>query len=324
VRGFGGRGLLIVLLALAAAPVAGAHGQAAASLPCQRSHTCPAADHQYAWHGSVCAAPGSAIAGIDTRTVVWHGGRWLCHSTTVEPWHRGIAATTFWVGEVFSTATSDGSQVCSTYDSDWAYHWSGVNDGRVAADAVACAGAIVGGCDGVVDAQNQCSTEPRTAANDFFPTQATPRENPFYLDLPFDDLNDPTGFAERCQVIPWAYSPGFAGHCSDRGFSYLKNHWVRIVGPDGMTCYGQVEDAGPSHDDLYHDAFYVFGTTDARPVQGRYNDAGLDVSPALNGCLGFTELDGDDDRVDWQFVDAGGVPAGPWTQLVTTSPVFNH
>jgi hypothetical protein len=239
------------------------------------------------------------------------------------PWHRHIVATTFWVGEVFDPSVSDGSQVCSTYDADWAYHWSGVNDGRVPANAVACAGAIVGGCDGVRTPGGGCATQRRTAVNGFFPTRVRPRENPFYLDLPFDDVNDPIAFAERCRVIPWAHDPGFAGRCSDMNFSYMKNHWVRIVGPNGKTCYGQVEDAGPSHDDLYHDARYVFGTTDARPIQGDFNDAGMDVSPALNGCLGFKELDGDDDDVSWQFVDAANVPAGPWKRIVTTRQVYN-
>ena len=65
----------------------------------------------------------------------------------------------------------------------------------------------------------------------------------------------------------------------------------------------------------------MFGSTDARPVRSRSNNAGLDVSPALNGCLGFKELDGDSDKVSWQFVDAAQVPAGPWTKVVTTSGV---
>ena len=29
-----------------------------------------------------------------------------------------------------------------------------------------------------------CTFEPRSAANDYFPTQMTPKQNPFYLDLP--------------------------------------------------------------------------------------------------------------------------------------------
>jgi hypothetical protein len=144
-----------------------------------------------------------------------------------------------------------------------------------------------------------------------------PKQNPFYLDLPYDDVNDRTAFAERCRVIPWARSA--PSKCGDQSYSYMKNRWVAITGPNHHTCYGQVEDAGPSHGSLYHDAAYVFGTRNARPAQGQFNDAGLDVSPALNGCLGFRELDGDSDRVSWRFV--AKPPPGPWTRIVTTSQV---
>ena len=36
------------------------------------------------------------------------------------PLHTGIVATTFWVGEIFDPDATDGSQVYSTYDSQWA------------------------------------------------------------------------------------------------------------------------------------------------------------------------------------------------------------
>lgn len=237
------------------------------------------------------------------------------------PWHTSIIATTFWVGELFDATLADGSQVCSTYDPLWAYHWSGIDNGKVPASAPGCAGSIVGGCDGIPGPNNACSTEKRTAANGYFPTRVTPRENPFYLDLPYDDLNDGVAFAERCAVIPWASDAVYAGRCKDAAFSYMKDRWVRIVGPNGNTCYGQVEDAGPSYGSLYHDKAYVFGAEDARPVQQKFNNAGMDVSPALNGCLGFKELDGQGDRVSWQFVDAKDVPNGPWKRIVTTSGV---
>lgn len=238
------------------------------------------------------------------------------------PWHTNIVSTTFWVGEIFDPKLPDGSQVCSTYDSQWAFHWSGVNKGTVPSSAGGCQGAIVGGCDGV-PGTNKCATEARTAANDFFPTKVIPKENPFYLDLPFDDINDSVGFKTRCQVIPWANDPGYAGHCSDTNFSYMKNRWVRIVGPNGHTCYGQIEDAGPSHGSLYHDSNYVFGSKDVQPVQGQFNNAGMDVSPALNSCLGFKDLDGENDKVKWQFVDFIDVPAGPATKLITKSGITN-
>jgi hypothetical protein len=43
------------------------------------------------------------------------------------------------------------------------------------------------------------------------------------------------------------------------------------------------------------------------------------VSPALNGCLGFASLYGQEDRVDWQFIDDGDVPSDPWTRVIINS-----
>ena len=211
------------------------------------------------------------------------------------PLHTGIVATTFWVGEIFDPHSPNGSQVISTYDAHWLRHY--------------------GGCDGVVTG-GRCQTQRRVAANGFFPTLMTPRENPFYLDLPFDDVNDAAAFSQRARFIPWAHDRGYAGHAHDPAFSYMKNRWVKLT-RDGRACYGQIEDAGPG---VYDDYRYVFGRR-PRPASRLYNGAGLDVSPALTGCLGFSELNGDDNRVDWQFVDAAEVPAGPWTRLVTTQSV---
>lgn len=212
------------------------------------------------------------------------------------PWHTGIIATTFWVGEVFDASASDGSQRISTYDSDWLGSY--------------------GGCDGVVEGDG-CRTEKRTADNGYFPTRMTPLENPFYLDLPFDDVNDEEGFATRGEVVPWAGQPEYAATVDDPDASLMKNRWV-VLRKGDRICYGQIEDAGPGE---YRDSAYVFGSDDRRPANERYNGAGLDVSPALNGCLGFAELDGDGDHVDWAFVDDVDVPPGPWTTIVTDSPV---
>lgn len=213
------------------------------------------------------------------------------------PWHTSIPVTTFWVGEVLDPQASDGSQRISTYDSRWLTSY--------------------GGCDGVVTQAGSCETEQRHPEDGWWPTQMMPRENPFYLDLPYDDVNDPTGFARRCEVVPWADEVGHP-RCTDRDHSYLKNRWVEVRGPSGRTCFGQVQDAGPA---VYDDARYVFGEDDARPASPEYAGAGMDVSPALNGCLGLSELDGEGDLVDWRFVEAGAVPEGPWRELVTTSPV---
>lgn len=230
------------------------------------------------------------ISGCSGKSVTQNGGGKY-------PWHTGIVATTFWVGEVFDPAASDGSQVYSTYDADWQSNY--------------------GGCDGVLTPK--CETEPRTAVNGFMPTSMTPKENPFYLDLPYDDINDPKAFVERANVIPWANDTGYAGQATNPNFSYMKNRWVRIA-IKNRTCYGQIQDAGPGQ---YHDAAYVFGANDARPANKKFNGAGLDVSPAINGCLGFTDLNGQNDRVNWQFVEESDVPEGPWRTIVTTSQVNN-
>lgn len=212
------------------------------------------------------------------------------------PWHTGIVSTTFWVGEVFDPEAADGSQVYSTYDSDWLGSY--------------------GGCDGLV-VDGVCTTEPRTAENDFFPTSMIPLENPFYLDLPFDDVNDADALAIRGDVVPWATQPGIVDAIDDPTTSLMKNRWVQLRRGDAV-CFGQIQDAGPG---VYDDADYVFGTDDARPANTRFGGAGLDVSPALTGCLGFDDIDGDDAVVDWRFVEAGAVPDGPWRRIVTTSGV---
>lgn len=245
------------------------------------------------------------------------------------PVHTKINTTTYWVGEQFQ-ATADGSQVCSAYDTQWQYNFFHLKLGTNT--AVGCKGAPTGGCDaqlktagGKCDDTNSIASL-RTPANGYFPA-GLPQifESPFYLDLPYDDYNlsdstDTTGYTTRCKDIPWANDPGYAGHCTDQAFSYMKNRFVKIMA-NGKTCYGQVEDAGPADDGNgngnYADAPYVFGGNDARPFNKSYNSAGMDVSPALNACLGgqFNV----DLTTSWQFVDNVDVPAGPWKTVVTTT-----
>lgn len=212
------------------------------------------------------------------------------------PWHTDIVSTTFWVGEIFDPNASDGSQVISTYDGNWYRNY--------------------GGCDGVITGSG-CETERRTAANGYFPFHMVPKQNPFYLDLPFDDVNDSAAYARRGAVVPWSQAPGYATAIRNPNTSLMKNRWVEIQ-KGGAICYGQIEDAGPGE---YDDVNYVFGTNNARPQNARYGGAGMDVSPAMNGCLGFAELNGDGDHVNWRFIDTDQVPAGPWTKIITQTPV---
>ncbi len=211
---------------------------------------------------------------------------------TSYPWHTNIVATTFWVGEVFDPDAPDGSQVTSTYDENWLENY--------------------GGCDGI-EVAGECRTERRTADNNYAPSSMVPKENPFYLDLPYDDLNDKVGFALRGQVIPWADEAPYKDRVDDPGVSLMKDRWV-MIRKSTRVCFGQIEDAGPGQ---YSDVEYVFGDRDQRPLNMRYNGAGMDVSPALNGCLGFAEINGQNDVVDWRFVDDDDVPSGPWKETIT-------
>lgn len=279
----------------------------------------------------VRAVDTQGVTSVDSSaaTIVYTTSTTPPPSGRVYPLHTNINATTFWVGEQFQS-TSDGSQVCSAYDSQWQYSFFHLKKGTNTAPG--CKGAPTGGCDALLkNSSGKCNDTNsigslRTPSNGYFPAGLPPiYENPFYLDLPYDDYNqsdstDITGYATRCADIPWANDPGYAGHCTDKSFSYMKNRWVKLVA-NGQTCYGQIEDAGPADDGNgngnYADATYVFGSNDARPYNQSYNAAGADVSPALGACL--LGKFNSDLKLNWQFVDEVDVPDGPWKKIITTT-----
>ena len=208
------------------------------------------------------------------------------------PRHTKVTATVFWIGEPVGNGSSENNAL-SAWDDAWQAHYGGFDDW----------------------------TYRRSAP--YFP-RFKPHENPFYLDLPYNDFNeDGTPRAGRELVVPWAgrYAQELA---ADRPFSLLKNRWVKLwrrVGGRTVTCYGQIEDSGPY---VYDDAAYVFGANDPRPRSRRANNAGIDVSPALRDCLSFEGLNDDENTVGWQFVEASQVPRGPWRLVITTRQVFWH
>jgi hypothetical protein len=138
------------------------------------------------------------------------------------------------------------------------------------------------------------------------PAGFVPRENPFYFALPYNDLAGGRRKADAAAVVPWA-----SGRTWGLGESMCKNRWVRIT-RGSRSCYAQWEDVGPFRTD---DAAYVFGS--AAPQNPRNQQAGLDVSPAVREHLALGGMD----KVDWQFVEAGSVPDGPWKEIVTTSQI---
>jgi hypothetical protein len=184
------------------------------------------------------------------------------------PVHSDITATIFWVGE---GATPD-SGFIHNQSSAWVDDWQ----------------SAYGGVD---DPDKRCG---------HFPCGFTPKENPFYFALPYNDLDETGVRKESARNIPW-YSEAMESNPT----SVVKNRWIKITHND-RSVYAQWEDAGPT---VYDDFEYVFGD---KPPSFR---AGLDLSPATGGLLG---LDGQD-TVSWHFVDAKDVPDGPWKQIITTS-----
>jgi hypothetical protein len=141
---------------------------------------------------------------------------------------------------------------------------------------------------------------PRHRDKDW-PAGFTPKENPFYVALPYGEFGKGDRLKTEACDIPW-YRPGLD--------PLLKNRWVEIR-YNGRSCYAQWQDVGPSGED---DFAFVFGDADV-PLNTFDAEAGLDVSPAVWHRLGMT----DNALTEWRFVEESEVPDGPWTEIVTIS-----
>ena len=185
------------------------------------------------------------------------------------PWKQKIVTTTFWVGET-PTKNNPVPNTASSWDKEWVVNYGGFDN------------------------------PDRSGRKDFIPADFTPRQNPFYVALPYNDM-ERTGFkAEASTVIPWfksAYQGPLQSVCKDRWVAIRYGHKV---------VYAQWEDCGPFRTDHWE---YVFG--DERPKPNLNHGAGLDVSPAVRDCLGMN----DTDVTDWRFVDFDEVPPGPWSKF---------
>lgn len=196
--------------------------------------------------------------------------------TNIYPLHKNISTTYFWVGEEAGADNKNISNLPSAWDEDWAKHFGGVD-----------------------------TPDKRSG---FFPAKFTPKENPFYFALPYNDFdNNGNRKKEISSLVPWAGSTVWK-----ENQSVLKNQWIKIM-KGSAVAYAQWQDVGPFKED---DASYVFGS--ALPKSKVNNHAGLDVSPAVRDMLGLSDID----TADWQFIPANQVPDGPWKKVVTTSQVY--
>jgi hypothetical protein len=135
--------------------------------------------------------------------------------------------------------------------------------------------------------------------NGYMPAAFTPRQNPFYLALPYGEIEESGDLKESAKRIP--------GHGTGKA-PLTRNRWVEIR-YRGKSCFAQWQDVGPYETD---DFDWVFG--DATTPKNTFGlKAGLDISPAAAQYLGMR----DSDQTEWRFVEDKDLPAGPWKAIVT-------
>ena len=189
------------------------------------------------------------------------------------PIHKNITSTVFWIGEGESSDNGYIQNYDSVWDDDWMEHYGGVDDPYY--------------------------------RNGFYPADFIPKENSFYVALPYNDFEDGVKKDTTIYKIYWSSKPNK---------STCKNRWIKIT-KGNISAYAQWEDAGPFGEDDYD---YVFGDKPNNPKNKINNNAGIDVSPAVRDYLNLSDID----KVDWQFVDYKDVPDGDWKKIITKSNIY--
>ncbi|MGO9543948.1 MAG: hypothetical protein ACLPPF_04040 [Rhodomicrobium sp.] len=188
------------------------------------------------------------------------------HSIPMSNFKKTVT-TVFWVGEGASAENGHIDNYGSYWDARWMKHFGGVDN-----------------------------PEKR---NGFHPAGFKPKQNPFYVALPFAEVDRNGNLKEIAKNIP--------GFGTANG-PLTRNRWVEIR-YKGKSCFAQWQDVGPSGED---DFDWVFGDA-AKPKNKFGLRAGLDISPATAQWLDIE----DSARTEWRFVDASAVPDGPWKDIVT-------
>ncbi len=208
----------------------------------------------------------SAILRMEPQVVIPTTSRTLGVSGRY-PWKTGIVTTTFWVGEA-AAQNNPVHNVSSSWDVNWQTSFGGFDNPNP------------------------------DARRNFIPVGFIPRQNPFYIALPYNDVTRGTTKPEAKVVIPW-----FKDNFVREGLTVCRDRWVAVRNSSGKVCFAQWSDCGPFRTDHWQ---YVFGNE--KPKPNLNNGAGLDISPAVRDFLGLKGTD----VTDWKFVDDKDVPKGPW------------
>lgn len=207
----------------------------------------------------------SALQRMESQVVIQTSSRPLSVSGRY-PWKTGIVTTVFWIG---SAAKETAGNSASAWDEKWQQSYGGYDNPNP------------------------------SARRNFLPANFVPRQNPFYIALPYNDIGKGVTKPEARQVIPW-FKEAFA----EEGKSVCRDRWVAIRNSTGKVCYAQWSDCGPFRTDHWQ---YVFGNEKPKPNANQ--GSGLNVSPGVRDYLGL----GGTDVTDWKFVDFKDVPNGPWS-----------
>ena len=154
--------------------------------------------------------------------------------------------TLFWVGEPADAENAFISNYGSYWDKDWQLSFGGVDD-----------------------------PERRDG---YWPVHFRPKENPFYVALPYGEFTEAGEVKPEAQNIPWFH----------RGLSpLLKNRWIEVR-RGGRSCFAQWQDVGPCGED---DFDFVFGSAvkpvlrfPSRKFQAFPRRLVCGIAPGQSGC----------------------------------------
>jgi len=206
----------------------------------------------------------------DFRNSAWafHDPQIRSNPSTMTQFKKTIT-TIFWVGEGATEENAFIHNRSSYWDDNWMKHFGGVDS-------------------------------PLNRKG-WLPAAFTPKQNPFYVALPFAEVDGDGNLKEIAKKIP-----GFGQNAGP----LTRNRWVEIR-YKGKSCFAQWQDVGPNGE---NDFDWVFGN--AKKPKNKWGlKAGLDISPATAQYLSIV----DSDTTEWRFVDEKDVPDGPWKAIITRS-----
>jgi hypothetical protein len=123
------------------------------------------------------------------------------------PWRTDIVTTTFWVGET-AAKNNPVPNDKSSWDVKWAKNYGGTD------------------------------SPERAARSGYIPAAFTPGQNPFYVALPYNDVQASGHKPEAAQVIPW-----FKREYKGPGKTVLKGRWIAVRFKIGLpTRSGRIAD----------------------------------------------------------------------------------